>query len=123
MQVPFLAFLPLLSSGMQKGSRAFKPSADPFSLDTVQRKQVHPSFEKNGSRSWLAASALFSVPWAHTCTGQRHIPVQGWVSLEHFNAHVLFHEAVQENREGGEADVVESQIRSIVQSLREGDGI
>lgn len=69
----------------------------------------------------MAASALFPVPWAHTCPGQRHTPVEGWVSLEHVNAHVLLHEAVQENWEGGEADVVESQIRSIVQSLREGE--
>lgn len=50
-----------------------------------------------------------------------YLPVQGWVSLEHFNAHMLLHEAVQENREGGEADVVESQIRSIIQSLQGGD--
>ena len=53
--------------------------------------------------------------------GCQHLPVQGWVSLEHFNAHMLLHEAVQENREGGEADVVESQIRSIIQSLQGGD--
>lgn len=49
--------------------------------------------------------------------GQGHTPVEGRVSLEHVNAHVLLHEAVQENREGSEADVVESQICSIVQSL------
>lgn len=45
------------------------------------------------------------------------VPVQGRVSLKHIDANMLLHEAVQEDGEGGEADVVEGQIRGVVQSL------
>lgn len=69
MQVPFLAFLPPPSSGMQKGSRAFKPSADPISLDTIQRKQVHPSFGK------MAAGAGWQL--LHCFLSPGLTPVQG----------------------------------------------
>lgn len=51
----------------------------------------------------------------------RHAPVQGGVSLEHIDAHVLLHQAVQQDWEGGEADIVESQVCSIIQSLQKGE--
>lgn len=90
---------------------------------------------KAGARTHLyrdGACTCTEQGLAHTCTGKgltpvqgrgSHTPVQGWVSLEHFHAHVLLHKAVQENREGSEADVVEGQIRSIIQSLQEGEAI
>jgi hypothetical protein len=34
---------------------------------------------------------------------------------------VLLHQAVQQDWEGGEADIVESQVCSIIQSLQKGE--
>lgn len=45
--------------------------------------------------------------------GQR-APVQGGVSPQRVDADVLLHEAVQQDREGGEADVVQGQIGRVV---------
>lgn len=48
----------------------------------------------------------------------RAVPVEGGVSPQRVDADVLFHQAVQKDREGGEADVVQSQVGGVVQSLR-----
>lgn len=116
----------------------FKPSVEPITygaysktpsdcLTTILWKHVCPDLEIPPLRAdWRSLlcflCSLCCVEELQGLTpaqGQRHTPVEGRVSLEHVNAHVLLHEAVQENREGSEADVVESQIRSIVQSLQE----
>lgn len=82
---------------------------------------MYPSFEIPPPEADRRILLCFLCPLCcgEELQGQRHTPVERRVSLEHINAHVLLHEAVQENREGSEADVVESQIGSIVQSLQE----
>lgn len=49
----------------------------------------------------------------------RPVPVEGGLSAERVDADVLLHQAVQENREGRKADVVQGQVGGVVQSLRE----
>lgn len=46
------------------------------------------------------------------------VPVEGRVPLEHVHGDVLLHQAVEQDGEGGEADVVERQVGSVVQGLR-----
>ena len=48
------------------------------------------------------------------------VPVQGRVPPERVYADVLLHQAVQENREGRKADVVQGQVGSVIQRLQEG---
>lgn len=48
------------------------------------------------------------------------VPVEGRVPLERVYADVLLHQAVQENREGSETDVVQGQVGGVVQSLQGG---
>ena len=55
--------------------------------------------------------------WRAGTTGL--VPVEGRVSPERVYADMLFHQAVQEDREGSKADVVQCQVGSVVQSLRE----
>ena len=46
-------------------------------------------------------------------------PVQGWVFLQDVHVDVLLDQTVQQDRQRGEADIVESQICCIVERLRE----
>ena len=45
-------------------------------------------------------------------------PVQGGVLLERLHGDVLLHQAVEEDGEWGEADVVQSQVGGVVQRLQ-----
>lgn len=97
----------------------FKPSVEPITygaysktpsdcLTTILWKHVCPDLEIPPLRAdWRSLlcflCSLCCVEELQGLTpaqGQRHTPVEGRVSLEHVNAHVLLHEAVQENREG-----------------------
>ena len=46
------------------------------------------------------------------------VPVEGRVPLERVRGDVLLHQAVEQDGEGGEADVVERQVGSVIQSLQ-----
>lgn len=52
---------------------------------------------------------------------QGSAPVERGVPLERVDAHMLLHQAVQENRQGSETDVVQRQVGRVVQGLREGN--
>lgn len=52
------------------------------------------------------------------CGAELAVPVEGRVPLERVHGDVLLHQAVEQDGEGGEADVVERQVGSVVQRLR-----
>lgn len=56
-----------------------------------------------------------------TLTSSVTSPVQGGLPLECLHGDVLLNQAVEEDGEWGEADVVQRQIGSVVQRLRGGD--
>lgn len=65
----------------------------------------------------LTNSIVFSTP---TLTSSVASPVQGGLPLECLHGDVLLNQAVEEDGEWGEADVVQRQIGSVVQRLQGG---
>lgn len=67
----------------------------------------------------LQPGAICRLPGPSGVSGaELPVPVEGRVPLERVHGDVLLHQAVQQDGEGGEADVVQRQVGSVVQGLR-----